>query len=106
MGVQETLKAMGDPTRRTILTLLRDGNLTAGEIAGHFQATAATISHHLAVLKQAGLIVDTREGKYIHYELNLSVVEEILQWVSDLKGGKKYEGETETFGNASSHSCS
>lgn len=106
MSLQETLKAMGDPTRREILTLLRDGNLTAGEIAAHFQATAPTISHHLSVLKQAGLIVDTKVGKYIHYELNLSVIEEMLQWVSSLKGGKKYEGEKETFGNASSHPCS
>lgn len=107
MGLQETLKALSDPTRREILTLLRDGNLHAGEIAAHFQATAPTISHHLAVLKHAGLIVDTKEGKYIHYELNLSVVEEMLKWVTSLKGEKAYEDKKdEVCGNANSHTYS
>ena len=82
MGIQETWKAMSDPTRREILRLLRDKPLTAGEIGEHFPATGATISHHLAILKQAGLISDTKQGKYIFYELNLSVLEEMMSWMT------------------------
>ena len=86
MGLQHTLKALSDPIRREILNLLKDGRLAAGEICGHFSVTDAAISRHLSVLKDADLIRDTREGKFIYYELNTSVLEEILLWVRDLKG--------------------
>ena len=86
MGLQHTLKALADPTRREILNLLKKGKLSAGEITEHFNITAAAISRHLSVLKEADLIEDTREGKYIFYELNASVLEEIMLWITDLKG--------------------
>ena len=86
MALQDTLKALADPTRREILNLLKAGRLSAGEITDHFDITAADISRHLSVLKDADLIRDTREGKFIFYELNASVLEEILLWVTDLKG--------------------
>lgn len=86
MGLQQTLKALSDPTRREILNLLKSGKRSAGEITEHFDITAAAISRHLSVLKEADLIEDTREGKFIFYELNASVLEEILLWVTDLKG--------------------
>ena len=86
MGLQNTLKALADPTRREILNLLKKGKLSAGEITDHFDITAAAISRHLSVLKEADLIEDTREGKYIFYELNASVLEEIMLWITDLKG--------------------
>ena len=87
MALQETLKALADPIRREILNLLKGGRLSAGEICEHFPVTAASISRHLSVLKEADLIRDTREGKFIYYELNASVLEEIMLWVTDLKGG-------------------
>lgn len=86
MALQQTLRALADPTRREILNLLKSGRSSAGGITEHFQMTAAAISRHLAVLKQADLIRDTREGKFIYYELNTSVLEEILLWLGDLKG--------------------
>ena len=86
MGLQKTMKALSDPVRREILGLLKAGRLAAGEISGHFDITDAAISRHLSVLKEADLIRDTREGKYIYYDLNASVLEEILLWISDLKG--------------------
>lgn len=89
MSLQETLKAISDPSRREILHILKDGQKTAGEIAAHFDATGATISHHLSILKQAGLISDEKKGKYIYYELNLSVLEEILSWVTGMMGGNE-----------------
>ena len=87
MALQHTLKALADPIRREILNLLKDGRLSAGEIADHFPVTGASISRHLSVLKDADLIRDTREGKFIFYELNASVLEEIMLWITDLKGG-------------------
>ena len=86
VGLQNTLKALADPTRREILNLLKQGRLSAGEITEHFDITAAAISRHLSVLKEADLIWDTRDGKYIFYELNTSVLEEIMLWISHLKG--------------------
>lgn len=86
MSLQNTLKALSDPIRREILNLLKPGRLSAGDIADHFPVTGASISRHLSVLKEADLIRDTREGKFIYYELNASVLEEILLWISDLKG--------------------
>ena len=86
MGLQKTMKALSDPVRREILNLLKNGRLAAGEISEHFAITDAAISRHLSVLKEADLIRDTREGKYIYYDLNASVLEEILLWISALKG--------------------
>ena len=86
MGLQQTLKALADPTRREILNLLKKGKLSAGEITDHFDVTAAAISRHLSVLKEADLIEDTREGKYIFYTLNASVLEEIMLWITELRG--------------------
>lgn len=86
MSLQRTMKALADPTRREILNLLKKGKLSAGEITDHFQITAAAISRHLGVLREADLIEDTREGKYIFYELNASVLEEIMLWITKLKG--------------------
>lgn len=86
MSLQNTLKALSDPIRREILNLLKGGRLSAGAITEHFAVTGAAISRHLSVLKEADLIRDTREGKFIYYELNASVLEEILLWISDLKG--------------------
>ena len=86
MGLQNTLKALADPTRREILNLLKQGRLSAGEITEHFDITAAAISRHLSVLKEADLIRDDRQGKYIFYELNTSVLEEIMLWITTLKG--------------------
>ena len=86
MGIQHTLKALSDPIRREILNLLKSGRMSAGEIAGHFSVTDASISRHLSVLKDADLIRDTREGKFIFYDLNASVLEEVMLWITDLKG--------------------
>ncbi len=89
MGLQNTMKALSDPIRREILNLLKNGRLSAGDIVERFEVTGASISRHLSVLKDADLIRDTREGKYIYYELNASVLEEILLWIADLKGEDK-----------------
>ena len=86
MGLQTTLKALADPIRREILNMLKNGRMSAGEISDHFPVTGASISRHLSVLKEADLIRDTREGKFIYYELNASVLEEIMLWITDLKG--------------------
>ena len=86
MGLQTTLRALADPIRREILEMLKGGRLSAGEISDRFPVTAASISRHLSVLKEADLIRDKREGKFIYYELNASVLEEIMLWVSALKG--------------------
>ena len=86
MGLQQTLKALADPIRREILNLLKKGRMAAGEISGHFTVTDASISRHLSVLKEADLIRDTREGKFIYYEINASVLEETMLWIADLKG--------------------
>ncbi|MBQ4504804.1 MAG: winged helix-turn-helix transcriptional regulator [Firmicutes bacterium] len=89
MGFAETFKALADPVRRDILTLLRQGRLSAGEIGGHFDMTGATISYHLGILKKADLVFEQREKNYIYYELNTSVVEEVMLWLSDLRGGSE-----------------
>jgi len=88
VGMQNTIKALSDPIRREILELLRSGRLSAGEIADHFPVSGAAVSKHLSVLKEADLIRDAREGKYIYYELNTSVLEEVMLWLQNLKGGK------------------
>ncbi|MBR5601564.1 MAG: winged helix-turn-helix transcriptional regulator [Clostridia bacterium] len=86
MGLQHTMKALSDPVRREILDLLKQGRLSAGEIVAHFDITGAAISRHLSILREADLIRDTREGKFIYYELNTSVLEEIMLWITALKG--------------------
>ena len=86
MALQTTLRALADPIRREILNLLKAGRLSAGEIVAQFDVTGASISRHLSVLKEADLIRDTREGKFIYYEINTSVLEEIMLFISDLKG--------------------
>ena len=91
MGLQHTLKALSDPIRREILNLLKKGRMSAGEIVEHFDVTGASISRHLSVLKEADLIRDTREGKFIYYDLNASVLEEIMLWITDLKGDKNHD---------------
>ena len=88
MSIQNTLRALADPIRREILNILKGARLSAGEICEHFDVTSAAISRHLSVLKDADLIRDTREGKFIYYDLNASVLEEIMLWISDLKGEK------------------
>ena len=86
MSLQQTLRALADPVRREILNLLKAGTRSAGEIGEHFDITAAAISRHLSVLKEADLVRDERQGKYIYYTMNASVLEEIMLWISALKG--------------------
>ena len=88
MGLQQTLKALADPIRREILNMLKGGKMSAGEISDHFPVTDASVSRHLSVLKDADLIRDNREGKFIFYELNTSVLEEVMLWITDLKEGR------------------
>ncbi len=89
MGFQNTMRALSDPIRREILEQLKSGRLSAGEIGEKFPVSGAAISKHLSVLKEADLIRDTREGKYIFYELNTSVLEEVMLWLTGLKGEEK-----------------
>jgi DNA-binding transcriptional ArsR family regulator len=93
MSLQATMRALADPIRREILNLLKGGRLSAGDISAHFDVTGAAISRHLSVLKEADLIRDAREGKFIYYDLNASVLEEILLWISDLKGEGNHDQE-------------
>lgn len=89
--LQDTLKALSDPTRRKILELLKKGPLSAGEIGEHFDMTGATLSHHLATLKKAGLVDINKKGTFVYYEINTSVMEDILTWVSGLLEDKNDE---------------
>lgn len=89
MGIQNTMKALSDPIRREILEMLRAGRLSAGEIADKFPVSGAAVSKHLSVLREADLIRDAREGKFIYYELNTSVLEEVMLWLKILKGEGK-----------------
>ena len=89
MAIQNTMKALADPIRRDILGLLKVGRLSAGEIAEKFPVSSAAVSKHLSVLKDADLIRDARDGKYIFYELNTSVLEEVMFWLTGLKGDEK-----------------
>ena len=91
MSMQDTLQALADPTRREILNLLKQSRMSAGEISNHFSISGAAVSRHLSVLKEADLIRDEREGKYIYCELNATVLEEILLWISELKGEKDHD---------------
>lgn len=91
MGFPETFKALADPVRRNILVLLKNGKLSAGEIASNFDMTGATVSYHLSQLKKADLIFETKYKNYVYYELNTSVFEEIMLWFAQFKGDDKYE---------------
>ena len=85
-------KALSDKTRRDILTLLKEeGRLSAGDIASRFNMTQATISHHLSILTSAGLIIDEKQGKYIYYEINTTVMQDMLAWFMSLLGGVSNE---------------
>lgn len=86
MSLQNTLRALADPTRREILNLLKEKTLSAGEISESFSISFAAVSRHLSVLKEADLIRDERDGKFIYYTINTSVLEEIMLWITDLKG--------------------
>ena len=89
MGLQNTMKALSDPIRREILQLLKSARMSAGEISEKFPVSGAAVSKHLSVLKEADLIRDAREGKYIFYEINTSVLEEVMLWLTGLKGAEK-----------------
>lgn len=89
VGIQSTMRALSDPTRREILNLLKKDSMSAGDISGHFEMSVPAVSKHLSILKDAGLIRDRRVGKYIYYELNASVLEEVLIWIEGLRGGQE-----------------
>ncbi len=91
MGFAETFKALSDPVRREILLLLREGKRSAGEIGSHFDMTGATVSYHLSQLKKAGLVFETRQKNYVYYQLNISVVEEAMLWLAQLKNAEEME---------------
>ena len=93
MAIQSTLKALADPIRREILNLLKSGRMSAGDIAEHFEVTGASVSRHLSVLKDADLIRDSREGKFIFYDINTSVLEDIMLWITELKGEQPNENQ-------------
>jgi DNA-binding transcriptional ArsR family regulator len=80
------MKALSDPVRREILNMLKGGTMTAGDIAAHFDIAGASVSYHLAQLKNAGLVFEKREKNFIYYSLNASVLEEVLLWLQGLKG--------------------
>ena len=92
--VQDTLKALSDPTRRKILELLKKKAMTAGEIAGNFNVSGRTISHHLSILKDADLVSDLKQGTFIYYNINTSVMEDVLYWLSSfMQGGEENSDE-------------
>ena len=91
MSLQQTTKAIADPTRREILALLKNGRMTAGDIVSRFNMTGASISKHLSILKEADLVRDERDGKFIYYELNTSLLEDVMCWIAELKGEKWYD---------------
>jgi ArsR family transcriptional regulator len=99
MGLAETFKAVSDPVRREILMLLRDGKMSAGEIASHFEMTGATVSYHLSQLKKSELIQEERQKNFIYYRLNTSVFEEMMMWIAQFsklkEEGKENDHENE-----------
>jgi len=88
LGFAETFKALSDPVRREILIMLRDGKLSAGDIGKAFDMSGATISYHLSQLKKAGLITESKYKNFIYYELNASVFEEVILWLSQFEGNR------------------
>ena len=96
MGMSETLKAISDPVRRKIIEMLRKEKMTAGDIANKFNLTNSTVSYHLSYLKKADLIKEEKYKKYIYYNLNTSVFEEILVWIYQFgKDDKKGDSNNE-----------
>lgn len=93
--MNETFKALADPTRRKIIRLLRERDLTAGEIAEHFNMTKPSISHHLSSLKQAKLVLDERQGQNIIYSLNTTVVQEVIGWFMEIMDSEQAKGDEE-----------
>ena len=93
MGFAETFKALSDPARREILIMLKNGKMSAGDIASHFDMTGATVSYHLSVLKKADLVYETKQKNFVFYELNTSVFEEIMLWFAQFKGEKNDENQ-------------
>ena len=93
MGFAETFKALSDPARREILLMLRNGRMSAGDIASHFDMTGATVSYHLSVLKKADLVYETKQKNFVFYELNTSVFEEIMLWFAQFKGENSDENQ-------------
>jgi len=91
----ETFKALSDPVRRNILIMLKEGRMSAGEIGRHFDMTGATVSYHLSQLKKAGLVFETKYKNFIYYELNISVFEEVMLWLSQFKEGRSNERSNE-----------
>ncbi|MBR4183866.1 MAG: winged helix-turn-helix transcriptional regulator [Lachnospiraceae bacterium] len=85
MAFADTFKALSDPVRREILTMLKDGRMSAGDIGSRFDMTGATVSYHLNILKKAGLVYEEKEKNFVFYNLNTSVVEEVMLWLSSLK---------------------
>ena len=86
MSFAETFKALSDPVRREILQLLKNGKMSAGEIGSHFDMTGATVSYHLNILKKADLVFEEKEKNFVYYSLNTSIVEEVMMWLSGLRG--------------------
>lgn len=103
MGFAETFKALSDPIRREILMMLKSGKMSAGDIASRFDITGATVSYHLSILKKADLVFERKEKNFIYYELNISVVEDVMLWLAQLKGDnsneKEYENENNDINN-------
>ena len=93
MSFAETFKALSDPARREILLMLKNGKMSAGDIASHFDMTGATVSYHLSVLKKADLVYETKQKNFVFYELNTSVFEEIMLWFAQFKGGNGDENQ-------------
>lgn len=85
--IQDTIKALSDPSRRKILELLKKKNMTRGEILRHFDMTGATLSHHLSILKKRGLVQDTKVGTFVYYEINTTVIEDVLRWLTSITNG-------------------
>ena len=83
--MNKVFKALNDDTRREILRLLREQDLTAGEIAEHFKISKPSISHHLDILKQANLVIPERKGQFISYSINVTVLDELMEWLIRLK---------------------
>lgn len=86
MAFADTFKALSDPVRRDILTILKNGRMSAGEIGSHFDMTGATVSYHLNILKKADLVFEEKEKNFVYYSLNTSIVEEVMMWLSGLRG--------------------
>ena len=86
MAFADTFKALSDPVRRDILTMLKNGRMSAGELGSHFDMTGATVSYHLNILKKADLVFEEKEKNFVYYSLNTSIVEEVMMWLSGLRG--------------------